>query len=573
MRRGWVGLTAILLLAACAPARPAATEPPVPGAGQQSEAPRAPRGTIHVAWGQEPNTLAGKFANTGATAQAELSLTFNSALAYVAPDGKAVPQIARELPSQANGSWAVNPDGTMATTYRLRENAKWHDGAPLTARDLAFTYRVYSDPEIAVARREPESFMSAVEAVDDHTLAIAWKQPYYGAGSLRYQQMDPLPRHLLEERYLTDKASFLNGPEWTTSFVGSGPFKLERWDPGAMVVARAFDDWVLGPPKAAALEIRFITDANTIVAGLLAGELDVTGFPWVSPTHSAAARDRWEGSGLGRLVISESRMQHLDFQFKEVPNWQPAIADLRVRRALMHATDRQSLTELINESIGGAVADAFILRSDPSFAAVDPVLTRYPYDQRQALALFAEAGWTRPTPDGLLTGPGGQTLRMEFWSAASSDGQKEATIIVDSWRGAGIDASIFVVPQARSGDGEFRASFPTVNPSNRPILPENFIWTTINVSAPANRFTASNRGAYSDPEIDNLASGVLRALGDQPVRQAQAALHKRFSETLGTGPLYYPADIMLVRNNVKGPLGHYTYPAHSWNTFEWEIAS
>src|SRR5439155_1216722 len=109
--------------------------------------------------------------------------------------------------------------------------------------------------------------------------------------------------------------------------------------------------------------------------------------------------------------------------------------------------------------------------------------------------------------------------------------------------------------------------------SNRPISPENFIWTTINVSSAANRFEASNRGGYSDEEIDRLTAAWLQARGEQQFREAEVALLKRFSETLGTGPLYYPADVMLVRNTVKGPLGHYTYPAHSWNTAEWEIVS
>ena len=83
---------------------------------------------------------------------------------------------------------------TKVTTYALRENAKWHDGAPLTAHDYAFAYAVYTDPDIAVAKRSPENLMAGVEAKDDYTLVIRWKESYYAAGSLRYQMLDPLPR-------------------------------------------------------------------------------------------------------------------------------------------------------------------------------------------------------------------------------------------------------------------------------------------------------------------------------------------------------------------------------------------
>src|SRR5258707_1107598 len=78
---------------------------------------RAPRGTLRIAWAGEPPTLSPKMASPGGSAFNELAVTFNSALTYYDPTGAAVPQIARELPTVENGSWVVNPDGTMVTTY------------------------------------------------------------------------------------------------------------------------------------------------------------------------------------------------------------------------------------------------------------------------------------------------------------------------------------------------------------------------------------------------------------------------------------------------------------------------
>ena len=65
------------------------------------------------------------------------------------------------------GDWVVNPDGTMVTTYHLRDNARWHDGAPITAHDFAFAYEVYTDDSMPVGVRQPETLMSRVEAKDD----------------------------------------------------------------------------------------------------------------------------------------------------------------------------------------------------------------------------------------------------------------------------------------------------------------------------------------------------------------------------------------------------------------------
>jgi ABC-type transport system substrate-binding protein len=111
----------------------------------------------------------------GSTALNELAVTFNSALTYFDPANAPRPQLAREIPRIESGDWTIAGDGTMVTLYRLRENAKWHDGAPITAADFVFAYRVFSDPEVPVFRRPPVDSMSTVEARDDQTLVITWR--------------------------------------------------------------------------------------------------------------------------------------------------------------------------------------------------------------------------------------------------------------------------------------------------------------------------------------------------------------------------------------------------------------
>jgi ABC-type transport system substrate-binding protein len=218
----------ISVLAACAPAP---SSPPQNRVAEQPNAQAVPRGTLKIAWPFEPENLHPKLLfGSGVT---DYFWTFDSTLAIRDFSGAPHPVIARELPTQANGDWIVNPDGTMVTTYRLRENAKWHDGTPLTARDFAFAYEVYLDGEIPVQDRSSELLMSKVEARDDHTLVINWKEPFIGAGTLGFRQLNPMATHIFEEKYRTNHANFAFGEEWTVSYVGSGPFRMERWEPGS----------------------------------------------------------------------------------------------------------------------------------------------------------------------------------------------------------------------------------------------------------------------------------------------------------------------------------------------------
>src|SRR4030095_3223749 len=141
LRVGMVALVALAMLAGCSQAAPAPTAPRATGATDATAgAPQrnTPRGTWRIAWAGEPPGLGPKFGSPGGSALNELSITFNSALTYMDPAGESHPQIAAEVPTIANGGWVINPDGTMVTTYKLRPNAKWHDGATLPANDFAF---------------------------------------------------------------------------------------------------------------------------------------------------------------------------------------------------------------------------------------------------------------------------------------------------------------------------------------------------------------------------------------------------------------------------------------------------
>ena len=109
--------------------------------------------------------------------------------------------LARELPTLENGGLVLYPDGTMLTTYRLRENLKWHDGQPVTAADFAFAYQVYIDPELPIAVRNPENLMAGLDVVDNQAFRVRWKKPYFRATSLTEQMLVPLAKHLLQDRY------------------------------------------------------------------------------------------------------------------------------------------------------------------------------------------------------------------------------------------------------------------------------------------------------------------------------------------------------------------------------------
>ena len=132
------------------------------------------------------------------------------------------PQLAAELPSFEKGTWRVNPDGTMETTWRLRPNVKWHDGQPFSADDLVFTFRVNRDTEIAgVAVLPSDRLIDSVTAPNPLTFVMHWNAPYVDGDKTGVGEI--VPKHLFEEMYLADKSRLTTTPLTSTEFVGLGP--------------------------------------------------------------------------------------------------------------------------------------------------------------------------------------------------------------------------------------------------------------------------------------------------------------------------------------------------------------
>src|SRR5207237_785338 len=180
----------------------------------------------------------------------------------------------------------------------------------------------------------------------------------------------PLPRHRIEGKFRNDKANFAAGEEWTSAYVGLGPFRVDRWDAGVRIVARANEDWFLGPPRLDTVEIRFIGEPSAVMANLLAGEIDFASTPTVRITEALVARDQWGSGGAGYIKSWEQRLRYLEFQYREMPNWQRAVTDIRVRKALMQALDRNQLASVMTSGLGRA-ADAWVLPVDIIHPEVD----------------------------------------------------------------------------------------------------------------------------------------------------------------------------------------------------------
>ncbi|MBM2812715.1 MAG: hypothetical protein HW416_3474 [Chloroflexi bacterium] len=540
------------------------------GCGAPSTAPTGPAGStapaavtqptkVTIAVAGEVDDLSAKLGG-GDTYSGEFNFLQSSPLAVRDGRGMAHPLLAAELPSRDNGSWVVNADGTMTTTWRIRPNANWHDGRPVTWRDFAFTMRVYQSQDMPVMPRDPERFMDRIEGLDDKTAVIYWKQTYPWANELISRDLEPLiPAHMMEQVFdERDTQAFLHHEFWKRdNWVGTGPYLMNEWVRGSFMDFRAWDGWFLGRPKIDQVLFRIIEDTNTVVANLFSGTVDMTVGVTLGQVAGSSIQQRWRESGDGQVIITPVRFRYVEVQHNPSYVRQPALLDVRVRRAIATGLDRDSLAEVVTAGTSKAT-DFFVSPTDAIYPQAVQVASKYPYDANRAFALLEEAGWTR-RGESLVSTATGEPFAIEARTTTGTDNELEVSIITNGLRQLGMQVTQNALSEAAQRDNEFRVTFPGLNSTARSIrMPATMgIWVTSECPDPRQNFRGTNRGCWPNAEYDERA----RAIADGV---------RLITSEVGVIGLTYNSENLAVRKGLSGPGPRSSEQVgNTWNIHEW----
>lgn len=485
-----------------------------------------------------------------------------------------IPRLATELPSLDAGTIRILDDGRMTTRWSLRPDVTWHDGTPFTAADVAFGFRVHSDPQLPVSDRNAVSLIESIEVLDPHLLVIWWKRPHYLADSLGPMLLWPLPVHLLDDEYKSgDSDRFLSHPYWTSQYVHTGPFRVARYEPGRETVFEAYDRYFLGRPRVDSIVVREIVDRNANYAAILAGEIDLS-IELLDAERAYNIQEQWEGSGEGRLLTHTGATSFLAFQFgPDIVNPRELL-DPRLRRALYFALDRTAFTDLIYGGRGTPEAEAKSLLppSDPLFSYVRDVYASAANNPARSIALFADAGWNRG-PDGYLVNHEGRRLPLEIRGTR----ENEVAAVASIWKQAGVDTSIVVPSPALRQNREYVQSYPGVDLSASG--PGDWILNRLygpNIPTPERGYAGTNRGHYDNPRLTALVEQYRSAVREPERGQRIRQIADIVGEDLPILVTYYNPVFATVRKGVRAlddfqggriggaDFGSYTRTAHLW---------
>jgi len=355
-------------------------------------------------------------------------------------------------------SWDVSPD-QRAWTFHLRHGVSFHDGSPLTADDVVYSYRRIIDQKLA--NSDKFSAVTGVTAPDQSTVRITLEQPTPNL----LTNLGGFKGVAIVSRRNVESGQIATHP------VGTGPFAFASQKSGDSITLKANPAYWAGAPKVSGVTFRFISEPSTALSALQAGEIDWTDS--IPPQRVAALRD-------DDSITLEATPSN-DYWYLALNETRPPWNDVRVRQAIAYAIDRDAIVQAT--SYGTAVVNQLAIpKGNPFYTPYNG----YRHDIENAKRLLSEAGATPKSLDMLVTTEYPETVTA-------------AQIIADNLAPLGITVNIRTVDFATWLDEQNNGHFDMLMMGwLGNIDPDDFYYAQHHTDG------SSNAQKFSNPEVDRL---------------------------------------------------------------------
>lgn len=517
-----------------------------PGPGTNTRHPWTVPDRVRIGGTDEPDGLNPMFAHSDATDQIDAFL-FAPVFRY-GPHGEFVPELVTEIPTYRNGG--ISRDSKTIVLH-WRRGVTWSDGAPLTPRDLRFTWRAAMNPRNNTKLLNGWDDIAAIDVPNDGTAIVRLKRPnadvlgsFGGGGGSAYP---PLPEHVLGA--LPD----INHAPFNTAPISSGPYLLTAWNHGSSLEFAPNARYWRGAPKLRSLTYRIVPNPDTLLAELQTHEVDVipslgeggpariAGTPGIRTVKTLSANWR-------RLAINCSR---------------PGLDDVAVRLAFAKAIDWDRINATVYHGLNIRAHSDIV---PTSWAA--PRIPLYPFDVAGATRGLAAAGW-RPGPGGVRV-KGNVALRFVI-SATTKPGNEQAELqMQQALRPLGIALTIKNYPPsvlfATDGpiytgrfDLEWSIDTNGPDPDNQGIWSGDFI-------PPHGAATSFLR----DPVITQTSAQALTTFDRARRRTLYQREEERIHALVPAVFLYWQTSVSAYDDDLHG-YEPAEYITNNWNAWSWSI--
>lgn len=322
--------------------------------------------------------------------------------------------------------WKISED-KLTYTFHLRDDVIWHDGKPLTADDIVYTFNKIMDPKVDSPHlRVYYQDIKEVKKIDDHTIEFTYSKPYFMA--LGFVGGIPiLPKHIFEKEKDFNRHPAGRAP------IGNGPYKFAEWKTGKHLLLKRNENYwdKENTPEIEEIRFKIIPDDTVSLQALKKGEIDLTSLrpiQWVRQTGSEKFNNKF----------AKHEYYTPSYRFIGWNLRKPQFQDKRVRKALTHLVNRRAVLDKLEYGLGKITTGPFWVFGYDYNQDISPI----PFDPEAAKKLLDEAGWIDEDGDGIRE-KGGEKLEFTFLIPAGADlYTRLATIMKQDFEKAGIAMDI-----------------------------------------------------------------------------------------------------------------------------------
>ena len=525
----------------------------------------------------------------GQQSEANVASAAWATLVVFTNDYKYAPDLAKDIPTTANGGVKVPGDGgdAMTVTWTLRDGLKWSDGQPLTCDDFKYAWEWVLDKDNAGVVTSGFTEISKIDCPSDTAMVWHFKTIYEGYITL---MTAPLPRHFLASIPIKDQVA---GKGFRADEIArmpvSGAFKFETVTAGSELRLLKNPDYTSfstgKPAHLDALIWKWYGSADAMIAGFKANEVDEatdlqdSDIPKVQDLGGQVSsipallyeflRPNWSNTGDVDTVKGVGGCSHNPVVQDRGPCC--PMADPAMRQAVSYAVDKNA----INTRLLGGAAEIANTNISPGawFFAQEPPAA---YDPAKARSILDAAGWV-PGADGIRVKNG---LRAKIELCTTTRQVREDTLaLVSGWlKEVGIEA----IPNAVDASNIFAAyndstrDTPCVLSRGNFDLAEHAFTSSIDplgnyFSYHSSQFNpiGVNNASIKDPQIDAALDAVRTSVDFQVIKNAMAEFQKVYIEKTVEVPLYYRKQVDLATPKVGNFFANPTQAGPTWNTVDW----
>jgi len=446
-------------------------------------------------------------------------------------------------------SWEV-ADDKVTFTFHMRKNATFHDGHPVTADDVIYTLDRIMDPKVdAPVLRSYYSGMESYEKLDDFTVRIKWKEPYFLALEF-VGGVQALPRHILDDGTDFNTHPFGRRP------VGSGPYRFVEWETGRKIRIERYEDYWGEEPYLDGIYWKIITEEEVALRVLKKGELDF--IRRVPPSLWIRQNSKSFLQKFNKLYYDYPTYNYIGWNMRK-----PMFADKRVRQALTMLLNRPVIRKEVYHCLATIADGPFY----PKFGYSDPSIEPWPYDPGRAKELLAEAGWKDTDGDGVLDREG-EPFRFELsFTSGVPEWERLAVIYQQDLKKAGIDMKIRTFEWATFLQNVSQWKFDASALSwALPSKPDPYqVWH----SSQADIVGSSNHVGYKNEEVDRLIELNRREFDEEKRKEYCRKIHRVLHEEQPYTFVMVRMELSVLDKRVRGVIPYPIRPVFEFD--KWYI--